>query len=328
MMKPSIQFMRISRLATLALLTMGLPLARLAADPTPPAIVQRTFASPTEALAALQTAAATKNPAAMGELFGPEYPKLLTGDQAQDAKNAEHFAEVMAQGCRPVAEGDARVTFEVGTNQWPLPIPLVKTNGQWQFDTAAGREEIINRHVGKDELHAIGVCRAYVTAQRQFALTTAVTGSETKYAQKFMSTTGAKDGLYWPTAENEPASPFGPVVAEAQTGPYPGNNASRPEPFHGYYFKILTRQGKAAPGGKMDYLTHDGLTGGFALLAYPEHWDQSGVMTFIVNQTGQVYQRDLGPKTTRLARAITEYNPDSHWNLVPDPGVLTAASEK
>jgi len=205
---------------TIALLTGLFPAVPRAADVAEPATSpvsgQRSFASPDEALQALKTAAATKDPAAMSELFGPDYPKLLTGDKAQDAKNAEHFAEIMAQGCEPVAEGDARITFETGTNHWPLPIPLVKADGQWRFDTAAGQEEIINRHVGKDELHAIGVCRAYVTAQRQFALTTARAGSETKYAQKFMSTTGAKDGLYWPVTENEPASPFGPVVAEAQ----------------------------------------------------------------------------------------------------------------
>jgi hypothetical protein len=323
---------RCSRILTIALLTGLFPAVPRAADVAEPATSpvsgQRSFASPDEALQALKTAAATKDPAAMSELFGPDYPKLLTGDKAQDAKNAEHFAEIMAQGCEPVAEGDARITFETGTNHWPLPIPLVKADGQWRFDTAAGQEEIINRHVGKDELHAIGVCRAYVTAQRQFALTTAKAGSETKYAQKFMSTTGAKDGLYWPVTENETASPFGPVVAEAQVGNYPGNNQSRPEPFHGYYFKILTRQGPAAPGGKMRYLTRGDLIGGFALVAFPEHWDRSGIMTFIVNQDGQVYQRNLGAKTARLARALTEYNPDSDWTLVSDQGVLTAASEK
>jgi len=323
---------RISTLAAIVLLMGAIPAALHAADPAgavpAPVIVQRTFASPEEALQALQTDAAAKDPAAMGELFGPDYPKLLTGDQLQDARNAAHFAEVMAQGCQLVPEGDAKVTFDVGTNQWPLPIPLVKTDGQWRFDTAAGQEEIINRHVGKDELHAIGVCRAFVIAQQEYALANPSTTGGAKYAQTFMSTTGTKDGLYWPTGDNDPASPFGPLVAEAQTGAYPGNNASKPEPFHGYYFKILTRQGKAAPGGKLDYLTHAGLTGGFALLAYPEHWDQSGVMSFIVNQDGKVYQKDLGEKTARLARALKEYNPDSDWTLVADQGVLTAVTEK
>jgi len=329
-MKHSNQFTCIPRLATLAWVALVFPTALRAADPAgpTPAMVQRSFASPEEARQALQTAAATKDPAAMDELFGPEYPKLLTGDRLQDAKNAERFAEVMRQGCQPAAEGDAKVTFEVGTNHWPLPIPLVKAGGQWRFDTAAGQEEIINRHVGKDELHAIGACRAYVVAQRQFALTTAIAGNETTYAQRFMSTTGKKDGLYWPATESEPASPIGPLLAEAQTGDYPGNNFAQPEPFHGYYFKILTRQGKGAPGGKSNYLSHGSLTGGFALVAYPEHWDQSGVMTFIVNQEGLVYQHNFGAKTPRLARALKEYNPNSDWTLVPDQGVLAAASEK
>jgi hypothetical protein len=331
-MKSPNQFLRYTSLLTIALLAGAFPVARCAADPAAaspnPVIVQRFFASPVEALQALQSAAATRDPAAMDELFGPEYPKLLTGDKIQDAKNAAHFAEVMAQGCEPVVESDVKVTFETGTNHWPLPIPLVKTNGQWVFDTAAGKEEIINRHVGRDELHAIGVCRAYVTAQREFALATARAGSETKYAQKFLSAVGVKDGLYWPVTENEPPSPFGPVVAQAQTGNYPGNDHSRPEPFHGYYFKILTRQGPAAAGGRLDYLTPDGFTRGFALLAYPEHWDQSGVMSFIVNQEGRVYQRDLGAKTVRRARALTAFNPDSNWTLVADQGVLTAVSER
>ncbi len=321
------QRQRYDRLLTIGLLAASCP-AVTYGDDSSPVVTQRLFASPDEALQALQADAGKQDPAAMKELFGPNYPKLLTGDQAQDAKNAEQFAAVMAQGCAAVAEDDAKVIFEVGTNHWPLPIPLVKTNGQWYFDTAAGQEEIINRHVGKDELHAIGVCRAYVVAQRQFALATAVAGNETQYAQKFLSATDAKDGLYWPTTEGEPASPFGPVVAEAQTGNYPGNNHSRPEPFHGYFFKILTRQGPAASGGKMDYLTHAGLTGGFALAAYPEHWGQSGIMTFIVNQDGQVWQRNFGAKTTRLARSLTAYNPDTNWTLVADQGVLTAASEK
>ena len=209
-----------------------------------------------------------------------------------------------------------------------MPIPLVKADGQWHFDTAAGKEEIINRHIGKDELHAIGVCRAYVAAQRQYASANPDAGGGAKYAQKFKSTPGKKDGLYWPAAENEPASPFGPLVAEAHAEGYGKNQGTGPHPFHGYYFRILTRQGKAAPGGKMNYLSHGNLTGGFALVAYPEHWDQSGIMTFIVNQDGKVFQRNLGEKTSRIAGAMKEYNPDSEWTLVPDQGVLSAVSEK
>jgi hypothetical protein len=209
-----------------------------------------------------------------------------------------------------------------------MPIPLVKADGQWHFDTAAAKEEIINRHIGKDELCAIGVCRAYVTAQRQYASANQGAGGTANYAQKFKSTPGKKDGLYWSAAANEPASPFGPLVAEAHAEGYVSNSSAGPHPFHGYYFRILTRQGPAAPGGKKDYLSHGSLTGGFALVAYPEHWDQSGIMTFIIAQDGKVFQRNLGEKTSRLAAAIKEYNPDSDWTPVQDEGVLSAVSEK
>ena len=264
----------------------------------------------------------------MQKIFGPEFQDMLTGDKVQDANNAQRFAAALAEGCNLVKDGDDKVTLEVGTNNWPLPIPLVKADGQWHFDTAAGKDEIINRHIGKDELCAIGVCRAYVTAQRQYGSTSAATGEGVTYAQKFKSTPGKRDGLYWSVTENQPASPFGPLVAEAQAEGYVKHKGTGPHPFHGYYFRILTRQGAAAPGGKADYLDHGNLTGGFALVAYPVQWDQSGIMTFIVNQDGKVYQSNLGEKTDRLAGAMKAYNPDGEWTLVQDEGVSGAVSEK
>ena len=291
-------------------------------------VAQRMFASPEEAVKALRAAAETKDKPALSEIFGPLFQELITGDEVQDANHAQRFATALAQGCKSVKVGEDKITLEVGTNSWPMPIPLVKAGGQWHFDTAAGKEEIINRHIGKDELHAIGVCRAYVTAQRQYASTSPDAGGGTKYAQKFKSTPGKKDGLYWPAAENEPASPFGPLVAAAHAEGYGKHKGAGPQPFHGYYFRILTRQGKAAPGGKMNYLSNGNLTGGFALVAYPEHWDQSGIMTFIVNQDGKIYQRNFGDNTPRIAGAMKEYNPDSAWTLVQDEGVLSAVSEK
>jgi hypothetical protein len=293
-----------------------------------PLLAQRLFASPGEAVKALQTAAEAKDTAAMCAIFGPEFHELLTGDKVLDADNAQKFAAAVAQGCNPVKEGEDKITLEVGTNNWPMPIPLVKADGQWHFDTAAGKEEIINRHIGKDELHAIGVCRAYVVAQRQYASVNPDAGGGATYAQKFKSTPGMKDGLYWASAENEPASPFGPLVAEAHAEGYVKNKAAGPHPFHGYYFRILTRQGEDAPGGKMNYMSRGKLTGGFALVAYPEHWDQSGIMTFIVNQDGKIFQRNLAGKTFRIASAMKAYNPDSEWALVQDQGVLSAVSEK
>jgi len=334
-MKLSNQMTRFSTLFTIALVASAcgiLPADIHAADPNDaqqkPEIAQRSFASPEEAIKALQAATAAKDKAALDEIFGPQIHELLTGDEVQDANNAQKFAAAMAQSCKPVNEADDKITLQIGTNDWPMPIPLVKVDGQWHFDTAAGKEEIINRHIGKDELHAIGVCQAYVTAQQQYASLNAGLDGKPKYALKFKSTPGKKDGLYWATAENEPASPFGPLVAEAHAEGYVRNTSKGPHPFHGYYFRILTHQGPAAPGGKMNYVEHGNLTKGFALVAYPEHWDQSGIMTFIVNQDGKVYQQNLGEKTSRIAAAIKEYNPDSDWTLVPDEGVVSAVSEK
>ncbi len=330
-MKISNLLARFPSFLTVALWTCAcgiLPAAEPEAAAQKPAVTQRLFASPDEAIKALRAATEAKDKSALGEIFGPEFKGLLTGDEVQDANNARQFATAMAQGCAPVKEGEDKITLEIGTNNWPMPIPLVKADGQWHFDTEAGKDEIINRHIGKDELHAIGVCRAYVTAQRQYADAIPKVGGGANYAQKFKSTPGKRDGLYWPAAENEPASPFGPLVAEAHAEGYGGHQGNGPHPFHGYYFKILTRQGKAAPGGKLNYLSEGLLAAGFALVAYPEHWDQSGIMTFIVNQNGKVFQQNLGEKTSRIAAAMKEYNPDGEWTLVQDEGVLSAVSEK
>jgi hypothetical protein len=327
--------MKFSNLLTVAVLagTWGILPANLqaqepdAASPKP-SVTEQLFASPEEAIKTLKAAAEARDQAALNQIFGPEYRDLTTGDAVQDANNTRKFAAVMALGCNPVKDGDDKITLEVGTNNWPLPIPLVRTDGQWHFDTAAGKEEIINRHIGKDELCAIGVCRAYVTAQHQYAIANPMAGGGAKYAQKFKSAPGKKDGLYWAVAGDETASPFGPLVAEAHAQGYVSHRGAGPHPFHGYYFTILTCQGPAAPGGGMNYMSQGNLTGGFALVAYPEHWDQSGVMTFIVNQDGKVYQRNLGEDTARIAGTMKEYNPDSDWTLVPDDGVISAASEK
>jgi hypothetical protein len=338
-MKYQNRFTRFSRLLNLALLAGAcgfLPAIvpanmrgqDLKAAPAQPQLDQRTFASPDAAVKALQTATQAKNTLVLQEIFGPAFQELQTGDRVQDANNAQRFAAAMSQSCIQVKAGDDKIILEVGTNNWPYPIPLVKADGHWYFDTAAGKEEMINRHIGKDELCAIGVCRTYVIAQRQYASANPATGGIVSYAQKFKSAPGKKDGLYWPVTEGETASPFGPLVAEAHAEGYVTHKSAGPHPFHGYFFKILTRQGEAAPGGKMNYLSDGNLTGGFALVAYPEHWDQSGIMTFIVDQDGKVYQRNLAEKTSQIAATMKKYNPDSNWTLVPDEGVLSAASEK
>jgi hypothetical protein len=249
----------------------------------------------------------------------------MTGDKVQDANNAKRFATAMAQSCKLVMDGTDRITIEVGPNDWPMPVPLVKANGQWHFDTAAGKEEIINRHIGQDEFHAIGVCRAYVVAQRRYAELNFEGGSGLEYAQHLKSNPGKKDGLFWPVAAGEALSPFGSLVAEAQAQGYViHKKGTGPHPFHGYYFRVLTRQGAAAPGGRMNYLEQGRLRGGFALVAYPERWDESGVMTFIVNQDNKVFQQNLGVDTSVIARAMKEYNPDNEWTLVGDEGLSIA----
>ena len=330
-MKFSNPLTRFAGLLTVALLAGALgcsanvPAADQKEAQQKPGVAPRLFASPDEAVKALQTAVEAKDKPAFREIYGSEVDELLTGDKVQDADNAKRFSALMAQGCKQVKEGEDRITLEVGPDSWPMPIPLVKADGQWHFDTAAAKEEIINRHIGKDEFHAIGICRAYVTAQRQYA---AANPDAAKYAQKFKSTAGMKDGLYWPAAANEPASPFGALVAQAHVEGFGQKMGTGVKPFHGYYFRILTCQGKDAPSGEMNYMTDGNLAKGFALVAYPEHWDLSGIMTFIVNQDGKVYQRNLGEKTSQIAGAMKEYNPDSEWTLVQDNGVLNAASER
>ena len=293
------------------------PVSRAAAQPA--ALAQRTFASPEEAVKALRAAVAVHDKAALREIFGPDVKDLLTGDEAQDKANSLRFAKTIEEGAKPVPEGEGKVVLEIGAKQWPFPIPLVKENAAWRFDTAAGKEEIIDRHIGKDELHAIGVCSIYVQAQKQYASLERGANGPRGYARKFMSGPGKMDGLYWKTGPSQVPSPFELKAAEA--GVVDGG-ARGTKPFHGYFFKILIRQGAAAPGGEQDYVKDGNLTVGFALAAYPEHWGRSGIMTFIVNQDGKIYQRDLGEQTARLAPEIDAYDPDGGWTPVKDQGVL------
>ncbi|MGP8202170.1 MAG: DUF2950 domain-containing protein [Limisphaerales bacterium] len=291
-----------------------------------PAVSQRTFASPAEATNALFKAAKAHDRQAMREIFGPEATNLLTGDTILDDRHFEAFAGHLAERCDLVQETTNRLTLEIGREQWPYPIPLVQSNGMWLFDTMAGEEEIINRHIGRDEYHAIGVCRAVVKAEHEYAARFTDSAGRPVYAQKFKSTPGKMDGLYWPAEANGPPSPLSPFVAEACFEGYNWKSGRGPRPFHGYYFKILKRQGPAAPNGKMNSV-HDGkMTGGFAVAAYPARWGESGVMTFIANQDGVVYQRSLGEKTARIAAKMKEYNPDNQWTVVQEQGItdLTA----
>jgi hypothetical protein len=289
---------------------------------------QRLFASPMEATNELVKASKAHDRQAIRDIFGPEATNLLTGDQTLDEKHFEAFANDLAVRCDAVREGSHRVVLEIGRELWPFPIPLIETNGAWVFDTMAGEEEIINRHIGRDEYYAIGVCRVFVKAQREYADRFAASTGTKQYAQRFKSTPGNKDGLYWPAETSGTPSPFSWFVAEAGLEGYNWSRGSGPRPFHGYLFKILTWQGSAVPGGKMNYVRQGKMTGGFALVAYPVRWGESGIMTFIVNQDGVVYQRSLGKKTATTAAAMAEYNPDRRWTVVQDPGITDLAPDE
>jgi hypothetical protein len=239
----------------------------------------------------------------------------------QAAAEFEEFTKHVAEKTSLVKENDSKAIIHIGNENWPFPIPLVKTNGQWFFDTEAGKEEVLNRRIGEDELTAILVCRTYVNAQREYVLKDWDGDGILAYAQKLRSDTGKKNGLFWRHAPGEAVSPLGELVAQARMEGYKKEKSvfkEQPVPFHGYYFKTLTRQGKNAPGGNYDYIINGNMVGGFALIAFPSNWGKSGVMTFIVNQQGKVFQKNLGPDTLKMAQDVDTYDPDETWTLVKE----------
>ncbi|HKO05296.1 MAG TPA: DUF2950 domain-containing protein [Candidatus Acidoferrales bacterium] len=317
------------------------PHAAKKAAETKPAVQQKLFSTPEEAKDALVAAGIAKDETAMAEIFGPEHEKLRSSDPVQHQQHMERFAAHLQEACTLGKVAEGKYTVYVGANHFPFPIPIVKDGGKWRFDTRAGVEEILNRRIGEDELSAIMTCRAFVLAQWEY-FTQGENDEDglAQYARKFISTSGKHDGLYWDTAPGQEPSPLGPLVAQARAEGYAagrssgtpsvkpakastGNSASSEEPsrshspYHGYLFSILTRQGASAPGGAFSYLLNQHMIAGFALVAYPAEWGNSGVMTFIVNTQGRVYQKNLGPKTAEIAAAIKEYNPDPTWKLVP-----------
>ena len=284
---------------------------------------QTLFSTPEEAMKVLVNAARTKDRVALAGIFGPAAEQqLLSGDQVQDNHEMDEFAAVVEKSAKLEKVNDAKFTLTLGENNWPFPIPIVKEGSEWRFDTQAGTEEILNRRIGENELSAILTCRAYVLAQwRYFTEEDEDKDGVAEYAQKFVSSPGKRDGLYWETAEGQKPSPLGSLVAAARAEGYGSkDNSSAPQhaPYHGYYFKILTRQGAHAPGGKYSYIINGNMIAGYALVAYPDKWGSSGVMTFIVNQQGRIYEKNLGPKTAQSAGAMTEYNPDPTWKLVKE----------
>jgi hypothetical protein len=302
------------------ILTFLLPGALLAMPLGVRAVDEQAFSTPDEAVSALREAAARHDTNALHAIFGPEGRKLVSPDAVQATAEYQRFVQRLAEGTRLATNADSSLTLNLGADAWPFPIPLAQAQGRWFFDTAAGAAEILNRRIGQDELGAIEVCRAYVEAQREYASQDRLGDGVLAYARFLRSTPGTHDGLFWPAKPGEDFSPFGPLIAAARVEGYhraATMMSGEKAPYHGYYFKILTGQGKHAPGGRYDYLINGRMLAGFALVAWPAEWANSGVMTFIVSQQGKVYQRNLGKRTARLAAAITRFDPDDKWTLVP-----------
>jgi hypothetical protein len=280
---------------------------------------QATFATPDEAAAALLQALKTDSPAKMQEIFGREgMEAVASGDPVSDRHDREVIALAMEQSWRWAPRGEEAQELIIGDEQWPFAVPLVKTGNAWQFDTEEGKEEVLARRIGRNELGTIDLCRAYVDMQREYASKPHDGKPAGIFAQRLRSSPGRQDGLYWERKPGERRSPLGDLVAEAAAEGYePGKSAS--SPYWGYHFRILTAQGPAAPGGKKSYVVNGDMTGGFALVAYPAKYAFSGVMTFMVGQDGIVYQKDLGEDTAAQATNLAEIDPDKSWTPVQMP---------
>jgi Protein of unknown function (DUF2950) len=309
---------------TLAILAFAL-LACLPAGAQAQQKGQKTFGSAQEAADALVTAAKSSNEGALLAILGSDGKEIISsGDAAEDEANRANFAKKYEEMHRLVAEPDGMTVLYIGAENWPWPIPLVNKNGSWYFGTEAGKQEILYRRVGKNEMAAIRVCQELVAAQNEY-----FAKEHSEYAQKLASNEGKQDGLYWASADKQSESPIGPHVANAGvTNGAAKNLHTPPAPFHGYYFRIVTRQGKKAPGGAADYIVAGKMTGGFAFVAYPAEYRNSGVMTFLVGKDGVVYEKDLGKKTENAANSIKSYDPDSSWKKSEEPQMQAAAEKK
>jgi hypothetical protein len=292
---------------TTALLCAGISIAS----------AQEAFKTPEEAASALASAAKTGDPKTIVKVLGSDGVDIVSsGDKVADAEMRQKFVAAYDAKHSIEKEGDDKATMVIGLEDFPVPIPLVSKDGMWRFDTVAGRQEILARRIGKNELAAIQSCLAYVDAQNEYAEKDRTGAGVKTYAQRIVSQPGKKDGLYWPSSQGEDASPLGELIAEATARGY-RVGAGR-TPYNGYYFKVLTKQGAAAPGGELEYIVRGKMIGGFALVAYPAEYRNSGVMTFIVSHTGEVFQKDLGPGTARIAARMASFNPNKSWQKVSD----------
>src|SRR5262245_57833388 len=307
---------------SLAVVCAGAVMATVAHGQSVPAQTQaaqhRTFSTPEDGVKALIDAAKSSDLDALLAIFGPDAKELIaSNDPAAARENRQVFTVAAGERWHLEDAGANKKTLVIGNEDWPFPVPLVKDANGWRFDTAAGKEEVLARRIGRNELETIETVRAYVTAQRRYA----EQGHDGKpagiYATKFQSDPGKENGLYWPTSRGQKPSPLGDLVAQAAAGGRPiGGATPQPAPLHGYYFKILTAQGGAAAKGARAYVIKGEMTGGFALVAWPAQYDVTGVMTFIVGDDGVVREKDLGPDTDAAARKMTVYNPDSSWRAV------------
>src|SRR5208282_2173792 len=305
-------------------LVLGFGIARAALAQEPG---QKTFSSAIEAADAFAAAVQNNDEAAMLAILGPSGRDLVSsGDPVADKERHDTFAAKYRASHQFAGAADVRIYLSAGTENWPTPIPLRQNGSQWYFDTDYGKQEILYRRIGSDELDAIKVCGAIADAQRDYYSSLHDGASVHQYAQRFRSTTGTQEGLFWEVkAGAQPESPLGPLVAEAAYEGYQHHANGQPRPFHGYIYRLLTSQGGNAPGGARSYIVDGKMTGGFALVAYPASYRNSGVMTFIVSQDGQVYQKDLGPNTEQIATGMVAYDPDATWQPANKP---TVAAQK
>ncbi len=296
-------------LCALAVLTGLAPVSLHAQDAG-----QKTFSSARQAAEALVAANRDNDAAALEQILGAESANLISsGDETQDKSDRAHFVTLYETHHRFVATAPGRLTLVVGKDEWPLPIPLIKSGGAWRFDSVAGAKELLYQRIGANELAAIKVCRAIQQAQLEYAASGHDGNPPGAYAQRFRSQPGTQNGLYWPVAESEAPSPAGPLLADAEVGSY---ERGKGQPFHGYYFRMLKAQGSHAHGGEKDYVVDGRMTGGFAVLAYPVEYGASGVMSFLVSRRGTVFERDLGSATAETAQAIKTFDPDPTWKRV------------
>jgi Protein of unknown function (DUF2950) len=301
----------LARVVAVAILLTGCYLTRSMAQQ----FGQKAFSSAEEATYALVTAAKANDAKAMLDILGPEGKRIVSsGDETEDAHSRADFVQRYQEMHRLVDEPDGTTILYVGAKNWPTPIPLVNKGASWYFDTEAGKKEILYRRIGRNEVSAIRVCQELMAAQKEYHA-----ARHNEYAHKFLSDDGQHNGLYWNAVGGEPQSPIGPLVASAVAEGYAGSSVAAPTPYRGYYYHILTRQGKNSPGGAKSYIVNGKMTEGVAFVAYPAEYRSSGVMTFIVGVDGVVYQKDLGQKTDARAKAMKEYNPNFSWQKAQEP---------